>query len=315
MNPLRSGHASLACFGESDPVKIKQLLAEKETIQVESIHPSATLRETAERLIKHRIGALVVADEGNRLMGIVSERDLLHVVASKNASAADTPVAEVMTRSVISCSPEDEIAYILRLMNSNAIRHMPVLEDEKLVNMVSIRELTTAYELLQVEANTDPLTELSNRRPFLKTLETEFARARRFKHPLSVAMIDIDHFKRVNDTYGHDAGDRVLRAMSAMLINEFRSIDMLGRLGGEEFAVVFPETDIAGAEVACDRLMKAIRDAIIPVSGKQISITVSIGIARASDETLDGAGILKRADELLYDAKNGGRDRVVIEKN
>lgn len=294
-------------------MKIKHLLVEKDTMYVESILPTATLRETAKKLLKFRIGALVVVDEVGCMLGIVSERDLIHTVANYDPVAIEKPVSEVMTRSVITCGPEDEIAYILHLMNSNAIRHLPVLDHGKLVSMISIRELTTAYELLQKEADTDPLTELSNRRPFLKTLEKEFARAKRFKRPLTVAMIDIDHFKQVNDTYGHDAGDKVLCAMSALLISEFRTIDFVGRLGGEEFAVLFPETGLLGATVSCERLRLAIEGAIIPVNGKPINITVSIGVAKASSTTLDGTDILKRADALLYDAKNGGRNRVVIE--
>jgi len=294
-------------------MKIKQLLAEKPSKQVESILPNATLQHAAQKLIEFRIGALVVTDEENHMMGIVSERDLIPVVANYADIAFDTPVSEMMTRSVITCDPDDEIAYILRLMNSNAIRHMPVLEQGKLVEMVSIRELTRAYELLQVEANTDPLTELSNRRPFLRTLENEFARARRFKHPLVVGMIDIDHFKNVNDTYGHDAGDKVLRSVSGMLISEFRTIDHLGRLGGEEFAIIFPETDLAGAHTASERLRANIQSAVVLANGQQISVTVSIGLAQVSSATLDGSAVLKRADELLYVAKRGGRNRVVIE--
>ena len=180
---------------------IGRLLAEKTVTKVEGVSPNSTLKETARKLMKHRIGALVVTDEANQMLGIVSERDLVPIVANFEVDLVEKPVSAVMTRSAITCNQCDEIAYVLRLMNTNAIRHMPVLDRGKLINMVSIRELTTAYELLQIEANTDPLTEASNRRPFLKTLETEFARARRFGHPMSVAMIDIDHFKKVNDDY------------------------------------------------------------------------------------------------------------------
>lgn len=295
-------------------LKIKQLIAEKEPVPVLAIRPIATLQETAQKLIKHGIGALIVTDENSLLLGIVSERDLLHIIADFDPTLIDRPVSDVMTRSVITCGPDDEIADILRLMNSNAIRHMPVLEQGRIVNMVSIRELTKAYDMLQKEADTDPLTELANRRPFLKALDAEFSRAKRFKHPLAVAMIDIDHFKSVNDTYGHDAGDTVLRAMSAILATEFRTIDFIGRLGGEEFAVVFPETNLAGAKISCDRLLATIEAAIIPVDDIHIKITVSIGLAKASADTLDGKDILKRADELLYDAKNSGRNRVVVEE-
>ncbi len=298
---------------EAEPLKIRKLIAEKKIVPVVTVLPTTTLQDTARVLIEHRIGALVVTDDTDGLLGIVSERDLLQVVAGDGPVLGSKHVSDVMTRSVITCGPDDEIADILRLMNHNAIRHMPVLEGGKLLSMVSIRELTTAYDLLQKEADTDPLTELSNRRPFLRALETEFTRAKRFKHPLSVAMIDIDHFKKVNDTYGHDAGDRVLRATAGMFLSEFRTIDFIGRLGGEEFAVVFPETDLAGAKVSCARLLSTIEAAIIPVNGKKIRITVSIGLAGTSPEKLGGNDILKRADELLYDAKNAGRNRIMVE--
>ncbi|MEM6596279.1 MAG: diguanylate cyclase [Pseudomonadota bacterium] len=294
-------------------MKVRQLLAEKDNREVVKIDPTATLEQVAQRLLKFRVGALVIADAADRMQGIISERDLVPVVADIRNHPITTPVSQVMTSSVITCKPEDEIAYVLRLMNSNAIRHMPVVKDDKLVDMLSIRELTKAYELLQIEANTDPLTGLSNRRPFLRNLDLEFVRARRFRHDMSVAMIDIDHFKAVNDTYGHDAGDAVLRAFAAMIINEFRSIEMVGRLGGEEFAVIFPQTDLAGAMTACDRLLMRVRDTITPVGSAQIGITISIGIARASADKLDGAAVLKRADELLYRAKAAGRDQIVTE--
>ncbi|MEM6407896.1 MAG: diguanylate cyclase [Pseudomonadota bacterium] len=292
-------------------MKVRQLLAEKETRSIVSIRPDESVQKLAQRLMKCRIGALVVADKSDALMGIVSERDLVPIVAEYSKSALATPVAEIMTSNVITCSPEDEIAYVLRLMNANAIRHMPVVNDEKLVDMLSIRELTKAYELLQIEANTDPLTGLSNRRPFLKSLEVEFARARRVRHDMSVAMIDLDHFKTVNDTHGHDAGDAVLVAMAAMMINEFRTIEMVGRLGGEEFAVIFPQTDLAGATIACNRLIDRVRSTITPVGKAQIEVTISVGLANASPDKLDGAAVLKHADELLYAAKRAGRDRLV----
>ena len=219
----------------------------------------------------------------------------------------------VMTRSVISCGPEDEVAYLLQLMNEKAIRHMPVLDRDNLVGVLSIRELTKAYELLQIEANTDPLTQVSNRRPFLKTLDAEFERAAKVGHPMSVAMLDIDHFKRINDTYGHDAGDKALQELSRMLIREFRTIDLVGRLGGEEFALVFPETDLAGALTACERLHSSIQTHTISVENHRISLTASMGLTATTKGLRDGPELLKRADELLYVAKNSGRNRIIVD--
>lgn len=294
-------------------MKVSQLLNAKKTNKVEGIRPQSTLRQAAKTLLDLRLGALVVTDEINTMIGIISERDLLPVVASCDPKAADALVADVMTCSVISCSPDDEISYLLHLMNENAIRHMPVLENEKLVGILSIRELTKAYELLQIEANTDPLTQVSNRRPFLKTLETQFDRARQDGVPMSVAMLDVDHFKRINDTYGHDAGDKTLQQLSRMLIREFRTIDLVGRLGGEEFALVFPDTDLIGAYAACERLRATIQSSEIVADAYKIRLTVSIGLTEICAQANDAAALLKRADELLYVAKNSGRNQVTVE--
>lgn len=260
-----------------------------------------------------RLGALVATDAANNMVGIISERDLLPVVASTDPQAAEALVSDVMTRSVISCGPEDEVSYLLHLMNENVIRHMPVLEQDKLIGILSIRELTKAYELLQVEANTDPLTQVSNRRPFLKNLEVQFETARQQGVPLSVAMLDVDHFKRINDTYGHDAGDKTLQELSRMLIREFRSIDLVGRLGGEEFALVFPNTDLLGAYVACERMRSMVQSTEITADQHKIRLTVSIGLTEVSNTSSASTELLKRADELLYVAKNSGRNQVVTE--
>jgi len=294
-------------------MKVAQLLQTKKSTGVKGIDPSATLRQAAQVLLENKLGALVVTDQSNKLIGIVSERDLLSVVASRDPKAADALVCEVMTRSVICCGPDDEVAYLLHLMNENAIRHIPVLQQEELVGILSIRELTKAYELLQIEANTDPLTRVSNRRPFLKTLEAQFEQARQRRMPMSVAMLDVDHFKRINDTYGHDAGDKTLQALSRLLISEFRSIDLVGRLGGEEFALVFPDTDLVGAYSACERLRAMVQSKEILADMHKIRLTVSIGLTESAEHISAAPLLLKRADALLYVAKNSGRNQVMAE--
>ncbi len=293
-------------------MKIRKLLATRARRGVEGVTPKTTLREVAKKLVELRIGALVVCEADGSLQGIVSERDLIPIIAESDGLSVQTSVDQVMTRSVITCSLDDDVAGILKVMNANSIRHIPVLEGGKLAHMVSIRELTSAYEMLRREADTDPLTELSNRRPFLRALEKEFARAKRFRHPMSVAMLDVDHFKSVNDTYGHDAGDQVLRAISAILVSEFRTIEFIGRLGGEEFAVIFPETDTDGAHAACVRVLVKVQSTLTPVDGARIGVTASIGIAEVTAQARDGATVLKWADERLYEAKRRGRNRVVV---
>ena len=298
---------------------IRDLLAGKAAADTKCVPPDGSLREAAGRMASHNVGALVVTDDGGKLVGIVSERDLARAIAKYGNGVAERPVSDVMTRSVITCSGSQCVADMLSLMTANHIRHLPVLEGDRIIGMVSTRELTQAYEALQAQANMDALTGLSNRRHFLENLDVEWARSRRYGRPLSVAMIDVDRFKRVNDTYGHDAGDKVLSALARHFDRQLRTVDRTGRLGGEEFAAIFPETDVPGARVACDRLLRTIRDTAVEVDGTKISFTVSIGLTRANPapdgnpSAEDPAAILKRADGLLYAAKSQGRDRIQVD--
>jgi diguanylate cyclase (GGDEF)-like protein len=181
-------------------------------------------------------------------------------------------------------------------------------------NMLRLRtrqlELTRANEQLAVMATTDELTRLANRRYILQTLANECERAKRYSRPFSLAMIDVDHFKRVNDSHGHDVGDEVLSTLAAVLVRVFRNVDCVGRLGGEEFAVCLPETDLDGARRACERLRHELAAAPGHARGAAVSVTVSIGLAGYDEDAGTPESLLKRADELLYAAKRKGRDRI-----
>lgn len=169
--------------------------------------------------------------------------------------------------------------------------------------------IALAEELRRI-ATTDELTGLANRRQFLATLEVEVARAERGGRALSLAILDIDHFKRINDTHGHPAGDAALREVAEILRDATRLGDLVGRLGGEEFAVLMPDTDVAQVELAGERLRAAVaaRPIALP-SGEQIAVTLSAGAALlVAGEESDH--LMQRADAALYEAKAGGRNRV-----
>ncbi len=180
-------------------------------------------------------------------------------------------------------------------------------------SMLRIRRLTNELEdanrQLQTMASVDPLTQLANRRVLDERLEQEFARAVRHRHPLACLMIDVDHFKRVNDTHGHVVGDRVLTHVAAAIRTTIRKTDLAGRYGGEEFLVLVPETPATGAQVLAERLRRAIAASS---EGDLPRVTVSVGIATTEGEVASSAELLRRADEALYAAKEGGRDRVVV---
>ncbi|MBL8518981.1 MAG: GGDEF domain-containing protein [Betaproteobacteria bacterium] len=165
----------------------------------------------------------------------------------------------------------------------------------------------------QRQAATDPLTDTFNRRMFLELGSKEVARSRRSLVPLSLIMMDLDHFKKVNDKYGHAAGDDVLRRFVDVTNICLRREDMLVRYGGEEFCVLLPEVSDLQAEALAERIRYAVEHAMFRWRDQAIPVTVSIGVASLrgeEDETL--AELLQRADEALYAAKNGGRNRVVV---
>jgi diguanylate cyclase (GGDEF)-like protein len=159
----------------------------------------------------------------------------------------------------------------------------------------------------------DSLTGALTGRSFALEARKEVSRARRYgRGDLGCIMFDLDHFKAVNDTYGHAAGDQVLRAVATICERELRGVDLLGRVGGEEFAIVLPETMLEGAVATAERLREKIAEAPVNFAGQPIAVTASFGVTAYSD--LDGeiATTLKRADGALYDAKGTGRNRVVV---
>jgi two-component system cell cycle response regulator len=158
----------------------------------------------------------------------------------------------------------------------------------------------------------DELTGLYNRRYVLAHLSELLARRSGPGGHIAVMLFDIDHFKQVNDRYGHPAGDTVLREIAARAVRNVRSVDLVGRLGGEEFVVVMPETNPAGAAVAAERLRAAMANEVFELDGgTTVPLTVSIGVAVTDDGDNDSEALLKRADDALYAAKNDGRNRVV----
>ena len=165
------------------------------------------------------------------------------------------------------------------------------------------------------EAATDPLTGILNRREFLASSKREFDRARRYHSVMSVIMLDIDHFKKINDTYGHATGDEILLTLVATVQKLLRSPDIFGRLGGEEFAVVLPATDQAGGATVAGRLREAVEALSYQLDGKtKVTFTISLGVSswRPGDSGMEE--LLARADNALYVAKGSGRNRVCLEE-
>lgn len=177
----------------------------------------------------------------------------------------------------------------------------------------TIRELQRSQEALRIQATTDPLTQLRNRRSFFDMADEQIGLHKRYKDDLSVMMIDIDHFKSINDTHGHDTGDQVLMRVAEILQSMVREVDIVARLGGEEFAILMPDTKRLGSAVLAERTRKAVEDATLTVDGKTIRITASIGVASIKGEDVENmSDFLQIADKRLYLAKQNGRNRICV---
>lgn len=183
------------------------------------------------------------------------------------------------------------------------------LISDELVLLMRIRSL---YIETKVLAITDGLTKLYNRGYFQDIYSREFNRAKRYKLNLSLVMLDIDHFKKLNDTYGHQLGDLVLSKVSALIKKGYRRTDCVARYGGEEMVVICPETTVEKALIPTARLKKAIEDMTVEWFNQKISVTVSIGLSEVTEEVMKEHELLKRADEALYKAKETGRNRIVV---
>ena len=168
------------------------------------------------------------------------------------------------------------------------------------------------FERLNVLATTDGLTGIANRRHFMNVAAGEVNRAQRYQAPLAGLMLDIDHFKDVNDKYGHSVGDAVLHSIAEICTQSLRKIDLVGRYGGEEFAFLLPEAGIEQARITAERLCKVIANHSFSGGGRNFQVTVSIGAAelRGVEDTL--AALLERADQALYAAKQAGRNCVKV---
>ncbi len=177
--------------------------------------------------------------------------------------------------------------------------------------------LSEAYSIIETMSITDELTQLFNRRHFHARLDEEIARARRYGHPLSLLMMDIDHFKTINDRYGHQTGDDVLKAIAAIFGSNTRSADIVARYGGEEFVVLLPETENETARMTADKLRAAIeRQAFTSPDQSPFHVTASFGVACLDMTDKNNADtaqqIVKMADDAMYQAKQAGRNRVVV---
>jgi diguanylate cyclase (GGDEF)-like protein len=223
----------------------------------------------------------------------------------------------VENRSVSNLFEDEDLELLEYFAAQAAVSIENAMLNEDLEARVEARtaELVRANARLHELAITDSLTGAFNRRHFFKLAQQELARAQRYGHPLSVIMLDLDHFKQINDQYGHLVGDHVLQVVTQYMRDNIRTVDSLGRYGGEEFVILLPNTALPGTLDIAERVYTIFASQCVLLDEVTVTVTASLGVVSLEDTTGISVEILfDRADQALYEAKQAGRNRVVIWK-
>jgi diguanylate cyclase (GGDEF)-like protein/PAS domain S-box-containing protein len=303
--------------------------------RVAALSRSQTLLREREKKLKAFIDALpnlsFVYDENGRYIEVLANEstllsaravDLLGRRVDETLPAEAAGVILGAIRQVIQTGKTRMVEYCIPVLSGEERwfeAHLSLMEvgpdgqARVILVAMDISERVTLFEKVQKLANLDPLTGCYNRRHFLDLAEQEFRRAQRYQRPLSMLMIDADHFKAVNDRFGHQGGDLVLSSLARVCQSNLRSVDLFGRFGGDEFIALLPETNLDQAIQAGDRLRSRIREMQLVLPPGQFDITVSIGVTGFDSEDACPELIetlINRADQALYEAKAAGRDRL-----
>lgn len=237
----------------------------------------------------------------------LGERDGLQLIRQAVTQGCRTPI--------VFLTAETSAKIDLEAMNAGALDYLVKGEITPRMLERSLRyavKLADTFEALRMLAIRDELTGLLNRREFDRILSEEQERALRFNHALALLMVDIDHFKAINDGHGHPAGDAVLREVASRIASQVRNVDRVARFGGEEFAIVLVQTDRNSAMESAERIREVVgRKPFAPRDGVTLSVTLSVGVAALPTDAQSAATLVAAADKALYAAKEAGRNQVV----
>lgn len=298
-------------------------LQRNKDVKVLIAEDSATQRLQLKRLLGRQNYEVIEAVNGEEALKLMEEQgDVQLVLTDYNMPVMDG--FELVRRlrekwdkdslAIIGLSAEGNALLSAKFLKTGANDFLskPFVVEELVARVTQNVEILEMVKALKELAVRDSLTKLYNRRYFFDVFEKKFAEARAKGIPLSLGMLDLDFFKNINDTYGHSAGDEVLKSVSRTLLENTRGSDIVARLGGEEFCIVTPETDKDGAMMLFEKIRSRIESGEIACEGKNIKVTASIGVASGDFET--SVDMLKRVDEMLYAAKSAGRNVVVFER-
>jgi diguanylate cyclase (GGDEF)-like protein len=280
-----------------------------------------TVMSMLERLQKHRMGAIVVINKDDVPVGIITERDIIQALVIYKQETFEKQAQDIMSAPVLTLDPEQDIDSAAILMTLNGIRRIPITKENKLIGLITYRDITNALrksyyvleekaQMLQDMANRDSLTKLFNKRLINEEIKKQFEAAVVSNSPMAVIMIDIDHFKKINDTYGHPCGDYVLKTLSSILLSKSRDINIVGRYGGDEFIVLGAISDHKSSLYFAERLRMIIESTPFLYENQELKITISTGVCVWNSKIKDAKTMIKLADGALYNAKQAGRNCV-----
>jgi len=284
---------------------------------------NTSVQEICRLMEKHKIGSVVIVKE-KTVLGIITERDIVSFIGQHGSYLlAQKKAFEVMVSPVFTMSPKHETRAAMQFMAAKRIRRLPITENKRLVGIITygdiIREIQKDLaeaqlktQQLKLEISRDGLTHVFTQKYFKTFLDREVERVKRYSGLLALLMVDIDHFKKINDTYGHDAGDYILVKVSELIRKNTRKINVIGRYGGDEFAVIAPISDVESAKRLGDRLRQFVEQTKFHYQGKIIRATLSIGVAGWDKSIVDGRGLIVKADKALYKSKHAGRNAVSV---
>jgi diguanylate cyclase (GGDEF)-like protein len=302
-------------------VSLVRRLSLNPAIKVMVVYDSKVLREHVVELLRvHRYEVIEAVDGLDAIEVLKNNPDVRMVVTDYAMPRMDgLELSELIRRNV----PKDELCIIgVSAVGDNRLAAMfikngandfifsPFQSEEFYCRVTQNIELLEKIEAIRYSATRDYLTGLYNRRHFFEVGHTLFANARRVNVPIALAMVDLDHFKSVNDTYGHDIGDEVLRTAANALRQRVREADLLARFGGEEFCIMATNIDENQSQVLFDEMRAMLSEIDIPVDNEIIHVTASFGVCAGVRDSLEE--MIKVADEQLYNAKEAGRNRVIV---
>jgi diguanylate cyclase (GGDEF)-like protein len=248
--------------------------------------------------------------DGNPLFADIMQ----HVQETNGYAARGEELKALVAQRLAMVEAGNPEPFDLRTATGRVIRaqYAALPEGGRLLTYTEVTDLVRQAEQLETLAITDGLSGLYNRRHFLELADSEWSRYVRHGRPFALVVLDIDSFKTINDDFGHDVGDRMIVHVAALCREDRRPSDVVARMGGEEFAILLPETDRAAAASIGERLRRRIAADPLVHDGRPLAVSVSIGVATARAGVADLAALMKEADRALYEAKRQGRDRVVV---